>query len=66
MRSKPPIINEGPKPSIIHLGRRASFMCKSHGEPRPTVTWFFDGSEVFATQSNNRYSVKIKKKLFLF
>lgn len=57
MRSKPPVIKEGPKSITIHLGQRAKFICKTYGEPRPTIAWFFDGSEILSTHNNKHYLV---------
>lgn len=59
LRSRPPVIKKEPKSSIIHLGKSAKFDCKADGEPKPTITWFFDGSEILLTQNNKHYWVKL-------
>lgn len=46
IRSHPPIITEGPQTSRTNLGEKAVFICKARGDPKPSVTWFFDGTEI--------------------
>ncbi|KAI1712438.1 immunoglobulin i-set domain-containing protein [Ditylenchus destructor] len=46
IKSSPPVITEGPKSATVRVGQRALFKCKAKGEPRPDITWFFDGSEI--------------------
>lgn len=46
IQSQAPVIIEGPQSSHIALGERAIFRCKAHGDPKPTITWFFDGIEI--------------------
>uniref|UniRef100_A0A915CWS8 Ig-like domain-containing protein n=1 Tax=Ditylenchus dipsaci TaxID=166011 RepID=A0A915CWS8_9BILA len=46
IRSSPPVIVEGPKGQTVKVGHRAKFVCKARGEPKPAITWFFDGSEI--------------------
>lgn len=44
--SSPPVITEGPENQKVLLGSTVTFHCRAHGEPRPFITWFFNGGEI--------------------
>uniref|UniRef100_F1KRF1 Peroxidasin n=2 Tax=Ascaris TaxID=6251 RepID=F1KRF1_ASCSU len=44
--SSPPLIIEPPESQIVEEGSTVTLRCKANAEPRPTITWFFDGSVI--------------------
>lgn len=63
IQSQAPVITDSPQTSRINLGERAIFRCKAHGDPKPTITWFFDGTEI-PPELKNHFRVKFCKNLF--
>uniref|UniRef100_A0A0N4ZT87 Peroxidasin n=1 Tax=Parastrongyloides trichosuri TaxID=131310 RepID=A0A0N4ZT87_PARTI len=46
IQSVPPFITEGPQSQRVKPSERVTFRCKAKGEPKPHITWFFEGSEI--------------------
>ncbi|GMT22833.1 hypothetical protein PFISCL1PPCAC_14130, partial [Pristionchus fissidentatus] len=44
--SVPPTIVDAPHSSSVNPGEQLTLRCKSNGVPRPSTTWFFDGTEI--------------------
>ncbi|VDK19529.1 unnamed protein product, partial [Anisakis simplex] len=44
--SSPPVIAEGPESQTVDEGATVHFKCKAKAQPRPAITWFFEGSEI--------------------
>ncbi|VDO24035.1 unnamed protein product [Brugia timori] len=44
--SSPPVITESPENQKVSLGSTVTFRCRADGEPRPFITWFFNGGEI--------------------
>ncbi|VDM47303.1 unnamed protein product [Toxocara canis] len=42
--SSPPLIVEGPQSQTVKEGSTVTLRCQARAEPRPEITWFFDGS----------------------
>uniref|UniRef100_A0A7E4WD61 Peroxidase n=1 Tax=Panagrellus redivivus TaxID=6233 RepID=A0A7E4WD61_PANRE len=46
IRSSPPFITEAPHSRSARPGDRVVFKCTARGEPRPDITWMFEGSDI--------------------
>ncbi|KAE9547992.1 hypothetical protein FO519_008799, partial [Halicephalobus sp. NKZ332] len=46
IRSSPPVIIDPPRSLEARVGEYVTFRCSARGEPKPFVTWFFNGSEI--------------------
>ncbi|CAJ0588530.1 unnamed protein product [Cylicocyclus nassatus] len=44
--SVPPNIYDGPSPRTVRLGQQVTFACRARGVPRPSISWFFEGSVI--------------------
>uniref|UniRef100_A0A915PIU6 Ig-like domain-containing protein n=1 Tax=Setaria digitata TaxID=48799 RepID=A0A915PIU6_9BILA len=44
--SSPPVIIETPENHEVLPGSTVTFHCRADGEPRPFITWFFNGGEI--------------------
>uniref|UniRef100_A0AC35UDD4 Peroxidasin n=1 Tax=Rhabditophanes sp. KR3021 TaxID=114890 RepID=A0AC35UDD4_9BILA len=44
--STPPVIFESPQSQRVKPSERVVFRCKARGEPKPFISWFFEGSEI--------------------
>uniref|UniRef100_A0A914YB12 Ig-like domain-containing protein n=1 Tax=Panagrolaimus superbus TaxID=310955 RepID=A0A914YB12_9BILA len=46
IHSSPPVIIDAPKSVQVRPGENVHFRCTARGEPKPSITWFFNGSEL--------------------
>lgn len=60
IRSSPPVIIEGPHSAEAQPGQQITFRCKARGEPKPAITWFFDGSEIPDLNGHTRVKICVK------
>lgn len=51
-----PVITRPPKNATVLLQRRYALPCESSGNPKPKITWFFNGNTLNSRGSNYRIS----------